>query len=149
MLPLFGLIHFFEPLRVANIVVGNAVDLTLEPFARYLFYLFGWYASVNGAFLANSAFQHYGTGGYDAVSTNLYIIHNDSTHANKYIIGHFAAVNDGIVADGDIVTYFDGGFLIRAMDTGPILHIYLIAHTYTIDIATNDGIEPDAGVGSQ
>jgi hypothetical protein len=51
---------------------------------------------------------------------------------------------DGIVADGNIVPDNRLRFLIGGMYHYAILDIYLVADADTVDVASYDGIEPDA-----
>jgi hypothetical protein len=53
---------------------------------------------------------------------------------------------DRMVADRDIVPDRSSAFLKSAMDTGAVLHIYLVPDPDKIDIATDDRIEPETAV---
>jgi len=50
------------------------------------------------------------------------------------------------MADAYIVANIGCVFLVRAMNTGTILHIHFVAHSYIVHIATDNGVEPDAAL---
>jgi len=53
-------------------------------------------------------------------------------------------MNNGIVADADIIANMHLCLLIRTVQYSAILHIHAVAHPNGIYISTNDGIEPNA-----
>ena len=55
-------------------------------------------------------------------------------------------MNDGVVTNGNIVADSCAKPLKRAVDTGAILHIHLVAYTHKIHIATDNSIEPYAAI---
>lgn len=57
---------------------------------------------------------------------------------------HLTAVQHYVVPDANIVSYLDRRLLIECMQYATILNIDIIANAYTIDIATQYGIEPHA-----
>jgi hypothetical protein len=57
-----------------------------------------------------------------------------------------AAVYNGMMAYGHIIA--DGGsvFLVSAVDTGPVLHIYFVPDADKIHIATHNGVKPETAI---
>jgi hypothetical protein len=55
-------------------------------------------------------------------------------------------MNNGVMADGDIIAEDSLRTLISTMDYGSILHIHLIAHSDAIYIASHYSIEPKAAI---
>jgi hypothetical protein len=55
-------------------------------------------------------------------------------------------MNNGVMPDRDIIANDCAGPLKSAMYTGPILHIYPVAHSYKIYVTPHNGIKPDAAI---
>ncbi len=74
------------------------------------------------------------------------IVHDDGAHADQYIVLDGATVNDGAVADGNVVADDGFGFIIGAMYDCVVLDIDFVADLDGIDVATDDSIEPYAAI---
>src|SRR5690606_22330774 len=85
----------------------------------------------------------HGPGGNDRIALHQAIVHDDAPHPYQHIVPYGTAVHNGIVADRDIIADLGRGFLIGAMDHGPVLYIDLVAHFDVVDIPADHGVEPD------
>lgn len=72
-------------------------------------------------------------------------IENGCTHADKTFVANCAGVNDGGMADRDIVSK-NAGVVVGEVEDGVVLNIAVVTDNDAIDIAAKDGIVPDAGM---
>ena len=64
----------------------------------------------------------------------------------KHHVFHRAAVDGGVVADGDPVADDDRIEVALAVEHGAVLHIGVGAHADGVDVTAQDGIHPHRGV---
>jgi hypothetical protein len=65
------------------------------------------------------------------------------------MISNGTTVNQGVVANGNVVPNGGRCFFIGAVDHRPVLDIGSVAHLYKMNIASNNGIEPNGAVVPQ
>ena len=63
--------------------------------------------------------------------------------ALRTLVANFAGVDDGGMADGDPVAN-DAGEFVGEMEDGVVLNVGMMANFDAIDVAAQDGVEPDA-----
>lgn len=131
-----------------KIIISDPVDLAADQVGGDILYLPRGDAPVNGPGLYFGAFQHDGPGGNDGIAPDLGVVHNNGAHADQDLVMDRASMHDRVVPDGHIITDDGLCLLIRAVEYGPILYIDFIADPDTVDVAADDGIEPDAAVVS-
>src|SRR5688572_5893949 len=100
------------------------------------FYTLGWHTCPDRSLGYLGTLQYHGAGGYNSMTADLYIVHDDSTHTNEHIVVNSATMNDGIVPNGNIITNDRLGFFIRAMNYSAILYIHFITHADAVHITT-------------
>ena len=74
------------------------------------------------------------------------MVHHDGPHTNEDIIIDVAAMDNGPVAYGHIITDDGIRFFISAVDNGPILDIDLIANANGIDVSTDHRVKPETAI---
>lgn len=141
-----GFIALVEPAGVGEVVVGDAFDLSGDEVRRDILDLAGGYAAIDGAGFYFHAFEDDGSGSDDGIFSDFRVIHNDRAHADEHAFLNSATVHYGVMTDGYVVADGDPGFFIGTMDDDAILDIHLVADADAVDIAADDGIEPDAAV---
>ena len=68
------------------------------------------------------------------------------SHADDAHVLDHAAVDGGVVADGDPVAHDDGIEVALAVEHGAVLHVGVGADADGVDVAAQDGVHPDRGV---
>ena len=77
------------------------------------------------------------------------VIQDPRPHAdNAHILDH-AAVDGGIMADGDPVAHNDGIEVAMAVEHGAVLHVGAGADANRVDVAAQDGVHPHRGALAQ
>ena len=95
-----------------------------------------------------SARRDDGTGGDEAFFADVGVAEQDRAHADERAAADALAVDDGAVADRDVI--FDRvGEAGVAVDDGAVLDVDALADGDGGDVAADDGAEPDAGVGAE
>src|SRR5680860_105007 len=140
------LLPLLEPTRIHDIVVRDTINFPGTEFGADILYFFCGHAGKDTSGGYSCAFGDDRPCRNDTVAFDYAIVHHDATHADQHIVLYRTAVNDGIMADGDIITNIGRGFLIGAMDHGAILHIDLVAHFYIMDITPYHRIEPNTAL---
>ena len=74
------------------------------------------------------------------------MIHDDSTHANQYIVIDSTAVHNGSMTDADIRANSGGGRLVSAVYDTTILDIGIVSDTDAVHISTDNSVEPKAAI---
>src|SRR5687767_8174794 len=97
--------RILKPARVADVVIGDAVDLSTDELLRNVFYLLSGHTGINASAFAAHTFQYYRAGGYNGITFHHCLVHYDRTHAYEHVIVNGASVDDSIVTDGYIITY--------------------------------------------
>jgi hypothetical protein len=92
------------------------------------------------------SFQYYCTCGYQTIGLDHSVVHDDSTHADEDIVVQSAAVYDGAVADGDIVTYVNRGLLVGTMDNRTILNVDFVAYPDEMHVASDHRLKPNTAI---
>jgi hypothetical protein len=64
----------------------------------------------------------------------------------KHIIMQGAAMHNCVMPDRNIIPNCCAAFNIGAMDTGAVLHIDFVSHSYKIHITSYNSIKPDTAV---
>lgn len=72
-------------------------------------------------------------------------IENGRTHADQNFITDRAGMDYGGVTDGDVVAD-ETGELVREVKNGIVLDVGMVADDDAVDVASNDGVIPDARV---
>ena len=72
-------------------------------------------------------------------------IENSRAHADEGFVADGAGVDDGGVADSDVVAD-DAGIFIGKVEDGVVLNVGVVTDDDTVDVAASDGVVPDAGV---
>lgn len=121
-----------------------SVDLACDQVYGNVLDLAGGGAAIDGATFDLGAFQHDGAGCDDGIAADLGIIHDDGAHADEDLIAKLATMYDGVMADGDVVADDGLGFLVGGVYDDAVLYVDLIADADAVDVAADDGVEPDA-----
>jgi hypothetical protein len=139
-------VRILEPPCIDTIVVGDAFDLAGNQVGGDILDLSGGNTAVNGAGLDPGALQYHCAGGNDGIGADTGIVHDDSTHANQHFILDCTAMYDGIMTDRYVVADYHLGFLVGSVDDDAILDVYFVTDPDAVDIAPDDGIEPDTAL---
>lgn len=123
---------------------GDSFDLAGDELCRDVFDLPRGAAAVNGARFDFRAFEDHRAGGDYRVLADLGVVHDDSAHADEDLVVEGASVYNGIVAYRNVVTDVYAGLFVGTVEDHAVLDIHPLADKYAIDIASYDGIEPDA-----
>lgn len=131
-----------EPIGIHDVIVRDALDIVLErSFAQGLDF-FGGYAGIDMSALQKGMFKHNGSCSNQYVFLYNGMIHDNSAHPYQYVVVEGTPVDDGAVADGNIIADLRRCPLISAMDDRPVLYVHLIANPDIMHIAPDDGMEP-------
>ena len=139
-------IYGIEPFGVTHIVIGYPIDLTFNLFLRNILNFFGRDTGINGPGLADGSFQYYGPGSNDGIAVDHRVIHYNGSHTDEYIVMNLATMNNGIMANGNIVANYGLCFFKGAVDHRPILDINFIAHPDAVHITPHHGVKPDTAL---
>src|SRR5688500_3444836 len=139
---LTGFVYGLKPLCIAYIVIGNAIDLIFYFFLRYLFYFFCRHPRIYTSGFANRTFQHYRASSNYGIAVHNGIVHNNSSHANQYIIMHRTTMYNSIMPYRNIIANDSLGAFVRAMYNSSVLYVYFIAYAYTVYIAAQYCVKP-------
>ena len=60
------------------------------------------------------------------------------------MILNLAAMNNGIVSNGYMITNFSRCTFISSMNNSSVLNVYMIPNLNAVDITANDGVKPNA-----
>ncbi len=75
-------------------------------------------------------------------------VENDRAHSHEDFIAERAGVDDGGMADGDVIA--DQAWeIVREMKDGVVLDIGMVSDDDAIDVAAHDGVIPDARTGPE
>ena len=102
-----------EPLAVHQVVAGD-LDVHFLGFLR-LHHL-DEFGGGTGPHLVGADFgaaQNYGTGGHQGAFAYLGVVHHDGAHSDQGVVVDLCPMDHHIVANGDVVADFNGGFLIK------------------------------------
>ena len=102
------------------------------------------YARIDTAWLDNCLAQDNRTCRYDGTLSNDCVVENDGAHANERAVADLGAVDRYVMTDRHVVANLDGRFLIQGMKNGPILDIDSVTDANGVDIAAENGVEPNA-----
>ena len=72
-------------------------------------------------------------------------VKDDRTHANQYLVANRAGVNDGTMTNGNIMAH-DTEAVVRQVQDGVVLDVRVVADDDAIEVTTEHGVAPDAGV---
>ena len=72
-------------------------------------------------------------------------VKNGRSHANQNLIANRAGVNDGDMANSDVIAY-DAGEIVRQMQDGIVLDVCMVADNNAVEVTPEHGVVPDAGV---
>ena len=86
--------------------------------------------------------------GYDGAFAHDGMVEDGSAHADKGIVLHGGAVDGDVVADGHVVAYFDGRFLVERVQHAAVLYVHTVADADRVDVAAQHGVEPYATVSA-
>ncbi len=92
------------------------------------------------------AAQHHRSGGHECAFAHFGVIHHDGAHSYQGVIVDFGAVDNHVVAYGDIVADFDYRFMVKSVKHAAVLDVDAVADTYGVDVAAQHGSEPDAAL---
>ena len=132
-------------LGVVEIVPGVFEDEGAVLFGEFAAKL-GGYAGPQGAGRNDGVFWDDGAGGDDGAGTDAAIVQHTGADADEAFVFNHAAMNRGVVADGDPVADNDPVEIALAMEDGAVLDVGVGAYVNRIDVAAKHGIHPDRGV---
>ncbi len=89
-----------------------------------------------------------GPGADDGVMADDGAVHDGGAHAYEAFVFDGAGVDDGRVADGDVLADEDGE-VVGEVDDGAVLHVGAVAYPDVVDISAQDAAGPDAGLLSE
>src|SRR5690606_6969594 len=130
------------PLGVHGIVVGGANDHGLHVVAGILDTP-GGHAGEDTSRRYFGPGQHDGTGGNHRSCSHHGVVHHDRPHADEYVVLHGATMDDRVMRYRNIASDDRSCLLVRAMNNGTVLDVGIVTDGDRIDIAPNDGVEPD------
>ena len=134
-----------KPLGVHHIVLRR-LQLSGALSFRNLLDGLRWDASVQPTWLTDRSLQDNRPRRNDAPLSNNRVVHHNSAHANQNAISHRAAVNDGVVANADVVADACGRFFVGAVNAGPVLDVRPGSNRDGVHIPTNDSIKPHSAL---
>jgi hypothetical protein len=102
----------------------------------------GWNPRSESAWRNDGMLRNYGAGGDDAALADAAIVQDGGSHADDAHILDHAAVNGGVVADGDPVAHDDRMEVALAMEDGAVLDIGVGADADGVDVTAQDGVHP-------
>lgn len=117
-----------------------------------MFYLFrgkgtghlGRVAENEGALGKGLAGRDQGPGRHQAVIGDYGPVQDDRPHADEGVVANFAGVEDGPVANRDVIADYGRGVVVHVDDT-VILDVGILADDDVGDISPEHGVKPDAG----
>ena len=101
-------------------------------------------AGVDAARLHVGVAQDDGPRRDDGSLANDRVVEDDGPHADQGPVLYLRPVDRHVVPDRHVVADLDGRFLIKRMQDGPILDVHPIPDADGVDVAPQDGVEPDA-----
>ena len=87
-----------------------------------------------------------GTSGDDGARSDDSAVEDDRAHPDETPGIDFAAVEDGVVAHGNIVANVDAVLFFHAVEDAVVLNVGIVAHADLVYVAAEDGVHPDTGV---
>jgi hypothetical protein len=96
-----------------------------------------------------SALWDEGTGGDDGIGADMGSVEDDGADANQDVVFQGAAVDGGVVADGAAVSDDHRVEVALAVEDSTVLDVGASADADTVDVAAEDGVHPDGGLGAE
>jgi len=99
-----------------------------------------------GIWLDDGMFRDHCASRDDRAFPDAGIVENDCADADETCVFDDAAVDGGVVADGDPISDDHRVLIALAVEDGAVLNVGVRAYADRIDVAAKDGVHPDAGV---
>lgn len=87
-------------------------------------------------------------GSDDRAGSDTDIVEHGRAHADEDIVGNLAAMQADVVTHGDVIADLDPRIVLGTMQARAVLDGDTVTDANLVDIATNDGTEPDRGLGT-